>query len=342
MHNPIIQFDHKVYFKKPHPFLNKTLNKLKKRNKIIPTGSKIPKRLMSFNSHNNHHDEQSEHESMKEKQVKNLVRSFNEKLLRTALSFAFEPKKKRKRERMHLQELFESNQTLEEKNFTRIVPEEPRYPVTSFKILERLHQIVEKTCPKAISKRYLYLGHLMLKSVYEIRGSNLMEKLKEAEAIQIFKFLNDCYASVQPIHVSAGCADIDLVNSSGNSRSNMFYNRQRHLTLEIPWKIIDLTVGVCIKSFAPSYIMYHKMEQAMEKIFTKDLRTLWKRPPEQEVFYTRLYGPNWKYYLEKLEACITAVYKMNPKLSRLRRPDELNELPSHPAEDHFNFVTNST
>lgn len=86
--------------------------------------------------------------------------------------------------------------------------------------------------------------------------------------------------------------------------------------------MIDLTVGMCINSFAQSYTLYHKMEQTLEKLFTKDLKTLWRSPPLDRSFYTRIYGPYWMYYAKSLEKCVEAVYIQNPKLPRLRRPDE--------------------
>lgn len=89
--------------------------------------------------------------------------------------------------------------------------------------------------------------------------------------------------------------------------------------MEIPWNMLDLTIGACITSFAESYILYHKMEQAIEKLYIKDLKILWNFPPDSEILYTRLYGPYWKHYAENLEKCVEAVYIHNPKLTRLRK-----------------------
>lgn len=89
--------------------------------------------------------------------------------------------------------------------------------------------------------------------------------------------------------------------------------------MEVPWNMLDLVIGACISSFAESYILYHKMEQAIEKLYIKDLRILWMFPPDSPILYTRLFGPYWKHYAENLEKCVEAVYILNPKLTRLRK-----------------------
>lgn len=127
-------------------------------------------------------------------------------------------------------------------------------------------------------------------------------------------------------YVMLGFQVIDSVEKDGKQVAIHFTRNfganqdDLHLSMEVAWKMIDLTVAMCISPFAKSYIQYHKMEQAMEKLFIKDLKILWKSPPKSSMLYTRVYGPGWKFQAENLERCLQAVYITRPKLSRLSRP----------------------
>ncbi|CAL8094542.1 unnamed protein product [Orchesella dallaii] len=216
-----------------------------------------------------------------------------------------------------------------------VEPQLEYIPNASFQILEKLQHIVYKTCSNRVSERFLELGHMLFRTVYERRGTELMESLKEEEANKIMQLLANCHSNLKPLEFTRGrrpCYDDEAtfvkidnatvrINVSASHKAEI-YLINRHLTMEIPWNVIDLTVGICIDEFSGSYMLYHKMEQALEKLFTKDLRILWKYPPASATFYTRLYGPYWQHYAENLEKCVEAVYLQNRKLSRLRRPDE--------------------
>lgn len=48
-----------------------------------------------------------------------------------------------------------------------------------------------------------------------------------------------------------------------------------HHLIEVVWHAVEIWSVGCIREFRESYLLYHELEQVMEKLFVGEIRKLW-------------------------------------------------------------------
>jgi hypothetical protein len=51
--------------------------------------------------------------------------------------------------------------------------------------------------------------------------------------------------------------------------------KDKHYVPELAWNVLDITQAICFREFNDSYRMFHVLEQAAEKLFTRQINNLW-------------------------------------------------------------------
>jgi len=71
------------------------------------------------------------------------------------------------------------------------------------------------------------------------------------------------------------CSKADMIKVDPRQESTGANLMNKHYVPELAWNILDLTQAVCFKEFNDSYRMFHVLQQAVEKLFTLQIKQLW-------------------------------------------------------------------
>ncbi|XP_035703271.1 uncharacterized protein LOC118434287 [Folsomia candida] len=204
-------------------------------------------------------------------------------------------------------------------------------PDARLNLLEKLFDIARNVCSCMVPTTFLDNALHLFKVAYATGNYEYGTDFRKSEIDKIGDMLTSCLDQTGD---KAILCERNECNGRASQMSELedvtlkttpvddtgYVTNPLHHLIEVVWHAVEIWSVGCIREFRESYLLYHELEQVMEKLFVGEIRKLWHNPSIPPNYYQHLLGPNEEIHMSNLKDCVKAIYESNPKALKLIRP----------------------